>query len=181
MLFYLFTIEELRGLFERLGYPFDADTPRKNIAYYDARTSHGSTLSFVVHAAVLADIDPDTSWHHFLVALESDVGDVQGGTTKEGVHMGVMSGTLDLVQRTYAGDTLAFAPRLPDRLEGLSFALQFRGNPVRVTLADRRLTVEALRQNAGETVTVGYGDQTYKLTGAHPCTFDLHTDPRPTA
>ena len=27
-----------------------------------------------------------------MVALESDVGDVQGGTTKEGIHMGVMSG-----------------------------------------------------------------------------------------
>jgi trehalose/maltose hydrolase-like predicted phosphorylase len=99
--------------------------------------------------------------------------------------MGVMSGTLDLVQRIYAGahirgDTLAFAPRLPDRLEGLSFAMQFRGNPVRVTIADRRLTVEALHENAGESVTVGYGDQTFKLTGGQRCAFDLHTDRRPT-
>jgi len=38
-----------------------------------------------------------------MVALESDVGDVQGGTTKEGIHMGVMSGTLDLVQRGFIG------------------------------------------------------------------------------
>ena len=36
-----------------------------------------------------------------MVALESDVGDVQGGTTQEGIHMGVMSGTLDLIQRGY--------------------------------------------------------------------------------
>jgi len=28
---------------------------------------------------------------------------VQGGTTKEGIHMRVMSGTLDLVQRGYVG------------------------------------------------------------------------------
>jgi trehalose/maltose hydrolase-like predicted phosphorylase len=35
--------------------------------------------------------------------MESDLGDVQGGTTKEGIHMGVMSGTLDLLQRSYAG------------------------------------------------------------------------------
>jgi trehalose/maltose hydrolase-like predicted phosphorylase len=186
MLFYLFTTEELRSLFDRLGYPFHTDTPRKNIAYYDARTSHGSTLSLIVHAAVLADIDPDTSWQRFLVALESDVGDVQGGTTKEGVHMGVMSGTLDLVQRIYAGahirgDTLAFAPRLPDRLEGLSFAIQVGGNPVRVTLADGQLTVEALRESAGETVTIGYRDQTYTLVGADRCTFDLHADPHLTA
>ena len=48
-------------------------------------------------------IDPESSWERFLVALESDVGDVQGGTTKEGIHLGVMAGTLDLVQRVYLG------------------------------------------------------------------------------
>src|SRR5881275_1302431 len=39
MLFYLFSEEELRRLFERLGYEFGPETARKNIAYYDARSS----------------------------------------------------------------------------------------------------------------------------------------------
>ena len=99
MLFFLFPEEELRRLFERLGYEYAPDTARKTIDYYDQRTSHGSTLSFITHAGVLAALDPESSWERFLVALESDVGDVQGGTTKEGIHMGVMSGTLDLIQR----------------------------------------------------------------------------------
>src|SRR5215216_1859279 len=30
-----------------------------------------------------------------MTALESDVDDIQGGTTQEGIHMGVMAGTLD--------------------------------------------------------------------------------------
>ena len=76
---------------------------RKNTDYYDQRTSHGSTLSFIAHAGILADIDPDSSWERYMVALESDVGDVQGGTTQEGIHMGVMAGTLDLIQRGYLG------------------------------------------------------------------------------
>ena len=64
--------------------------------------------------------------------LESDIGDIQGGTTKEGIHMGVMSGTLDLIQRGYFGTeirdgALFFDPRLAERLEGLSFSMQFRG------------------------------------------------------
>ena len=100
MLFFLFSERELRRLFEQLGYEYRPDTARKNIEYYDKRTSHGSTLSFVSHAGALAAIDPESSWERFLVALESDVGDVQGGTTKEGIHMGVMSGTLDLIQRS---------------------------------------------------------------------------------
>ena len=54
------------------------------------------------------------------------MGDVQGGTTKEGIHMGVMSGTLDLLQRGYvgssvSGDVLRFEPRLIDRLVLMHF------------------------------------------------------------
>ena len=99
MLFFLFSERELKELFERLGYDYTPDTQRKNVEYYEARTTHGSTLSFVVHADALADLDPEASWKMFLTALESDVGDVQGGTTQEGIHMGVMAGTLDLIQR----------------------------------------------------------------------------------
>ena len=118
MLFFLFRDEELREIFRRLGYGYRSDTARRNLEYYDRRTSHGSTLSFVAHAGALAAIDPESSWERFLVALDSDAEDIQGGTTKEGIHMGVMAGTLDLMQRSYAGtyirdDVLCFDPRLP--------------------------------------------------------------------
>ena len=103
MLFFLFRQDELREIFGRLGYDYRADTVTRNVEYYDRRTSHGSTLSFVTHAGVLATIDPESSWDRFLIALHSDADDIQGGTTKEGIHMGVMSGTLDLMQRNYAG------------------------------------------------------------------------------
>ena len=69
----------------------------RTIDYYDRRTSHGSTLSLITYAGGLAGLDPASSWRRFVEALESDLGDVQGGTTKEGIHMGVMSGTLDLL------------------------------------------------------------------------------------
>src|SRR5215210_5866501 len=103
MLFFLFPEEELRRIFERLGYEYAPDMAQKNISYYEPRTTHGSTLSFVVHAAILADLDPKSSWEMFMTALESDVSDIQGGTTKEGIHMGVMAGALDLIQRGYVG------------------------------------------------------------------------------
>ena len=45
MLFYLFSAQELGELFRRLGYPFDPEMIHRNVAYYDARSSHGSTLS----------------------------------------------------------------------------------------------------------------------------------------
>ena len=43
MLFYLFSSEELGELFARLNYPFEYETIPRNVAYYDARSSHGST------------------------------------------------------------------------------------------------------------------------------------------
>ena len=58
MLFFLFSEDELRRLFERLGYEYADDTARRTIDYYDRRTSHGSTLSFVTHAGVLAGDRP---------------------------------------------------------------------------------------------------------------------------
>jgi trehalose/maltose hydrolase-like predicted phosphorylase len=132
LLFFLFSEQTLREIIDRLGYEYTPETARRTIDYYDKRTSHGSTLSFIAHAGVLAAIDPESSMERFLVALESDVEDVQGGTTKEGIHMGVMSGTLDLIQRGYAGSSirdgvLSFDPRLGERPDGLAFAMQFRG------------------------------------------------------
>src|SRR5690242_9420109 len=147
MLFYLFSDAELRHIFDRLGYDYEPDTAVRNVEYYDQRTSYGSTLSFVTQAGVLAAIDPESSWDRFLVALRSDVGDIQGGTTKEGIHLGVMAATLDVMQRYYAGgyirdDVLYFDPRLPSSLSGLSFPMQFRGAPVLVTLSGGHLTIE---------------------------------------
>lgn len=175
MLFFLFSEEELGGLFERLGYDFTPDDARRSIEYYDRRTSHGSTLSFITHAAALAVLDPESSWERFLVALESDIGDLQGGTTKEGIHLGVMSGTLDLVQRGYLGteirgDELHFAPRLCDRLDGLSFSMQFRGTPVRVSLDGGRLDVAVHAEGAGGPIRIGVGEDVREL-----CPGDRHS------
>ncbi|HEV2356667.1 MAG TPA: glycosyl hydrolase family 65 protein, partial [bacterium] len=182
MLFFLFSRDELRRLFSRLGYSYDPDTARKNIAYYDRRTSHGSTLSFIAHAGVLAALDPESSWQRFLVALESDVGDVQGGTTKEGIHMGVMSGTLDLVQRSYAGThirdgVLCFEPRLTRQLDGLSFSMQFQGTLILVTFADGRLTVAADREGVSPPVKVAVRDEVRELRAGDRWTFELQPDP----
>jgi trehalose/maltose hydrolase-like predicted phosphorylase len=178
MLFYLFSEEELRHLFERLGYEFGSETARKNIAYYDARTSHGSTLSFITHAAVLASLDPESSWERFIEALESDIGDVQGGTTKEGIHLGVMSGTLDLIHRGYVGSDirdgiLHFRPRLTDRLDGLSFPMQFRGTPIRVTVKGGGLTVAVHAEGFSRPIRVAVDDEIRELSAGDHHTFAL--------
>jgi trehalose/maltose hydrolase-like predicted phosphorylase len=182
MLFFLFRQEELREIFGRLGYDYRADTLTRNVAYYDRRTSHGSTLSFVTHAGVLAAVDPESSWDRFLVALHSDADDIQGGTTKEGIHMGVMAGTLDLMQRNYAGarvydGVLHFNPQLPSRLDSLSFSMQFRETPIQVTLTGDHLTLAVHPEGASRPVRVAVRDDARELRPGDQTVFELSRNP----
>ncbi len=184
MLFFLFSGAELREIFGRLGYDYGPDTAARNVAYYDRRTSHGSTLSFVTHAGVLAALDPASSWDRFLVALRSDAEDIQGGTTKEGIHLGVMAGTLDVMQRYYAGTrigegVLYFDPLLPAGLGGLSFPMQFREAPIHVTLTRDQLTLDVHPEGPGHEIRAGIPGDVRELCRGDRAVFGLSTRSAP--
>jgi trehalose/maltose hydrolase-like predicted phosphorylase len=132
MLLYLLSSDELRELLERLGYRFLADKIPKMVDYYLARTSHGSTLSGVVHTWVLARANRDRAMEFFQQALTSDVSDIQGGTTSEGVHLAAMAGSVDLMQRCFTGmetrsNRIILSPHWPKALGVLAFPIHYRG------------------------------------------------------
>jgi len=60
-------------------------------------------LSKMVHAWVLARGNRRKAWAYWLQALESDIADLQGGTTGEGIHLGARAGTVDRLQRAFTG------------------------------------------------------------------------------
>jgi trehalose/maltose hydrolase-like predicted phosphorylase len=178
LLFYLFRQDVLQQMFERLGYPYTPETMRKTVTYYDARTSHGSTLSFVTYAGVYADIDLATSWERFMVALESDICDVQGGTTAEGIHMGVMAGTLDLVQRSYLGEVmrngvLYFDPKALTHLRGLTLPIRLRGVLMAGIFEVGHLRVSAEVDSLNRSVKLGVGNQIREIRSGESYAFDL--------
>ncbi|RJQ71919.1 MAG: trehalose-phosphatase [Desulfobacteraceae bacterium] len=177
MLFYLLSAEELTEIFQRLGYPFAYDTIPKNIDYYIKRTSHGSTLSRVVHAWVLARSDRVQSWKLFYEALQSDVTDIQGGTTAEGIHLGAMAGTVDLLQRGYTGivtreDVLWFNPCLPKELNRLRIRIRYRSHFLEVDLTTERLKVRSLR-TAQEPIRIGFKAEVRTLSSDSSLVFEL--------
>ncbi|MEU4495822.1 glycosyl hydrolase family 65 protein [Streptomyces sp. NPDC023998] len=169
MLGYLFSPAELHELFRRLGHDVDEEIWRRTVDYYLQRTSHGSTLSGLVHGWVLARVRRAEAWKFCREALEGDIADLQGGTTGEGVHLGAMGGTLDLVQRgltgleTRAGALWLDPVPLPE-LGEYGFALRYRGHwgirlrmrpgelevgvpasgrlPIAIELPDRAVSVE---------------------------------------
>ncbi len=155
MLFYLFPVDEVQRLLAGLGYEVDEAALLRTVNFYAARTSHGSTLSRVVHAWLLARIDPGVSWSLFLEALESDLYDIQSGTTREGVHMGVMAGTVDLVRRGFAGvepgdGLVSVDPRLPPQLATVRYSLLVGECWLDVGLANGQLTLSNRSSNEAD-------------------------------
>jgi alpha,alpha-trehalase len=148
MLFFLLELDELQRIFERLGYTLDADHVRRNVEYYSARTAHGSTLSRVVFASTMHHVDCEAGCRLFLEALRSDVDDLQGGTTAEGIHLGAMAGTVGIVFRHYAGLDLGhhgfrFDPDMPRTFRRVAFRAQWRGSWIAVELSRERLRLTA--------------------------------------
>ena len=177
MLFFLFSTEELTEIFERLGYDFTPDTIFKTITYYVPRTSHGSTLSWITHAWVLARADRTRSWELLCQALDSDVADLQGSTTPEGIHLGAMAGTVDLIQRCYTGaepraNVLTFNPRLPDELNRLKTTIRYRGQTLDLDVTHDRLRI-ASRPFTAYPITIAYRGHVREISPGQRFEFRL--------
>jgi trehalose/maltose hydrolase-like predicted phosphorylase/beta-phosphoglucomutase-like phosphatase (HAD superfamily) len=167
MLLFLLSRDELRQLLAGLGYQVTAEQLARTVAYYLERTSHGSTLSGVVSAWVLARYEPEQAWQFLMQALESDVADVQGGTTAEGIHLGAMAGTVDIVLRCLTGmrprgPVLRFDPALPPQVKQLRFSVHYRGHRIDVDLAEDRLRLSS-RPGGAQPIQVLVDGQTVEL------------------
>ncbi|MGW5922262.1 beta-phosphoglucomutase family hydrolase [Nocardia fluminea] len=180
MLFYLFSAEELREMFEHLGYALPPELIPRTVDYYIARTSHGSTLSRLAHAWVLARTDRARSWGLFVQALRADVADTQRGTTREGVHIGAMAGTADMVLRCYSGietrdDMLRLHPVLPAELDSAEFTISYRGQPITVTVSHSRVSLR-LHPSAAAPIRVCVEDIERTLGPGQTCDVAINSN-----
>ena len=97
-----------------------------------------------------------TAWLHalgveevFTEALVTDVADIQGGTTSEGIHLEAMAGTVDVLQRCYTGlelrdNVLWLTPRLPKSLQRLRLFVRYRGQSLTVEVDRDSVDVRAM-------------------------------------
>ncbi|GHG51353.1 beta-phosphoglucomutase [Sinomonas cellulolyticus] len=179
MLLYLLGQEELLAVLARLGYSVTAEQLDCTVGYYLARTAHGSTLSRVAHASVLALTDPEQAWDTFRDVLDADLDDTQGGTTQTGIHLGAMAGSIDVVQRTFAGmrltgDALVFAPRLPREVCSVGFRVRYRDQLLDVTLTPAQLALAAAPGDAAP-VRIRVGAHEALLAAGASCHFTLES------
>ena len=177
MLFYLFSVEQLEKIFNRLGYDFKPSFIPGNVDYYLKRSSHGSTLSRLVYSWVMSRSDRERSWKAFQKSLKSDFEDVQGGTTSEGIHLGAMAGTVDIIQRCYTGleirdGVLWVNPRLPQELRSLKMRIRYQGHWIGLNFTQKKLKVK-FENGWSPKVDIGYKKQVYTFGEGDEKEFDV--------
>ncbi len=159
MTFYNLDQHEIIGLLKNQGYSISDSLLSDNYRYYVDRTSHGSTLSRVVHAYLANEMNESVlAWQLYEEALKSDYNDIQGGTTAEGIHAGVMGGTVLMAITSFAGlnfkqDYLKISPKLPASWNGLSFGFAFRTHKYHIRI-DREEVYLKIEGMEGEKVKV---------------------------
>ena len=82
----------------------------------------------------------------FQEALTSDYVDIQGGTTGEGIHCGVMAGTVYSVLNSYAGlnlrsDIVKICPKLPESWEKIKFGFKFRDEQYQLVIGEKEIEI----------------------------------------
>ncbi|MBI2811022.1 MAG: beta-phosphoglucomutase family hydrolase [Candidatus Melainabacteria bacterium] len=182
MLGFLFAECEIERILTKLGLAKESTDLKKMADYYIPRTANQSTLSRVALAWVLSRVERQSKGQEehknsfssfdeneiFYEALGSYYYDVASrGTTKSGIHMAAMAGTVDIVQRCYPGmttrdDVLWFEPRLPSQLVRLSFTMQYRGQSLSVDLHHGQLKVQA-RHSTVMPIKIGYQKEVFTL------------------
>ncbi|MFD1483847.1 glycoside hydrolase family 65 protein [Lacticaseibacillus baoqingensis] len=171
MAFYLLDEKTITQLLSDMGYHLPADYFVQNLQFYLDRTTHGSTLSRIVYAALDQQAHHyDKSWRLYRQALLSDYYDIQGGTTAEGIHLGVMGATLDVAARVYAGidllgATIHIHPHLPSTWSHLSVTQHFQGVTLKAALTPHTITL-----TADQALPVQVLDQTLSLAANQPQT-----------
>ena len=164
MLFYLLPEKTIHNICKNAGYAIPET--EKIIRYYYQRTTHGSTLSHIVFGAVLHKYDAKKSRTEYFQALRSDIEDSQHGTTAEGIHLGVMAGTVNFHIYQHAGiEPLAHILTLNPYLNSasyLDFRLQFRSHWYHITITKDDMRI-CLEEEHGTSVSICIYGQIFSL------------------
>jgi kojibiose phosphorylase len=133
------------------------DVALANYRHYEPRTSHGSSLSPAIHAAVAARLgllqDAET---YFRMAAVLDL-DNKMGNAAHGVHIATMGGLWQAAVIGFGGvraerHGLRIDPHLPSGWQTLSFSVRWRGAAVHVEATDAEV---ALHLDGPASVAVG--------------------------
>ena len=117
-----------------------------NLAFYEPRTAHASSLSPGVHAALFARAGMLAQAQAALALTARIDLDDTSGSTAGGVHIAAMGSVWQALVLGFGGarprgDVLQLDPRLPAEWELLEFCLRFRAARLRVRVTADTIAV----------------------------------------
>jgi alpha,alpha-trehalose phosphorylase len=131
------------------GDAFTDEEKARDFAYYDAITVRDSSLSACTQAVIAAEVGHlELAFDYFGEAALIDLHDLEHNT-HDGLHIASLAGAWIAAvagfggMRDHAGH-LSFAPRLPNRLDRLTFHLVYRGRSLRVEATKTEATYRLL-------------------------------------
>jgi trehalose/maltose hydrolase-like predicted phosphorylase len=149
------------------------------LAFYEPRTSHGSSLSPAISASLLARAgQPERALERFRLAARLDLDDLTG-TTSGGLHLATMGGVWQALAFGFLGlrsdgGVLAIDPCLPEAWSALGLRFRFLGQRVRVLAEHDRVTVAC-----DAALLVRVGDQAAVTCGPPEGSFAIrHSAPK---
>jgi alpha,alpha-trehalose phosphorylase len=161
------------------GDAFTDEEKARDFEYYEALTVRDSSLSASTQAVIAAEVGHlELAYDYFGEAALMDLYDLERNT-RDGVHIASLAGAWLAAVAGFGGmrdhnGKLSFAPRLPPRLERLTFRLLFRG---------RRLKVEVTKDEAvytlldGSPFEVTHHGQPVQLTPNQPVALGIKQAP----
>jgi len=139
---------------------FTLEQKRNDFEYYEAITTHDSSLSSCVHSIVASEIGlHEKAYEFFMETARMDLDNTHGNTF-HGVHTAAMAGAWMCVVHGFAGlrrrnGIPVFDPHLPAGWTRYRFKILSRGRTLEVTVATDRIDYRLLDGDALEIVHAG--------------------------
>lgn len=148
----------------------DTPTVQKSRRYYEAITTHDSSLSGCIYGALAAYAgESKKAWDYFVQARDLDLKNVQGNTV-DGLHLGSLGGIWLFLLRGFAGlrltdQRLSLRPHLPASWQELSLPYHYQGG--RLDLKLGHLTAE-MTWSGQHNLDLAYRGRQLKLQPGKP-------------
>ncbi|MFF5187588.1 glycoside hydrolase family 65 protein [Streptomyces sp. NPDC000345] len=149
---------------------FDDEQLARNFAYYEPLTVRDSSLSACCQAVIAAQAGHlRLAYDYTAEAALMDLADLEHNT-RDGLHIASLAGTWTALVAGFGGlrrdgDSLRFAPRLPEKFSRLAFSVQLRGSRLRVEIGPEKAVYTLL---SGGPLTIRHHGAPLTVNGDGP-------------